>query len=120
MISLVILLELALSIVYGYFILYYVENIAFFSNLPADGLHDWGILFVISLEFQEIKYQPLPMTQPWNFKKNASTVPYGTAKIFRKFPQGSFPPVESLWWMRGWGTGKGLSPERAFPRFAPR
>ena len=46
MISLVILLELALSIVYGYFILYYVENIAFFSNLPADGLHDWGILFV--------------------------------------------------------------------------
>ena len=62
-------------IVYGCFISHYVENIAFFSDFPADGLHDWGILFVTPLEFQEIKYQPFPMAQP---RKKASTMFYGT------------------------------------------
>ena len=57
------------------FYLYYAENIAFFSNFPADGLHDWGILLVTPLEFQEIKYQPFPMAQP---REKASTMFYGT------------------------------------------
>ena len=30
----------------------YTENTRFFSYLSADGLCDWGILLVISLEFQ--------------------------------------------------------------------
>ena len=42
----------------------YAENICFF-RFSADGLHDWGILLVIPLEFQEIKHQPFPMTQPF-------------------------------------------------------
>ena len=29
-----------------------------FSPVFADGLHDWGILLVIPLEFQGIKHQP--------------------------------------------------------------
>ena len=64
----------------------YTENICFF-RFSADGLHDWGILLGISLEFQEIKYQPFSMTQPfllaestvralcwlllWNFKEKS-------------------------------------------------
>ena len=43
----------------------YTENICFFSNVSAGGLRDWGILLVISLEFQGNK---------------ASTVFYDTAK----------------------------------------
>ena len=39
-------------------------NTAFFSNLSTDGLHDGGTLLVVPLEFQEIKHQPFPMTQP--------------------------------------------------------
>ena len=46
----------------------YTENICFFSKLSAGGLCDWGILLVISLEFQGNK---------------ASTVFYDTANIFR-------------------------------------
>ena len=42
----------------------YTENICFFSNVSAGGLRDWGILLVISLEFQGNK---------------ASTVFYDTA-----------------------------------------
>ena len=59
----------------GCFISYYTENIAFFSSFPADGLHDWGILLVTPLEFQEIKHQPFPMAQP---REKASTMFYGT------------------------------------------
>ena len=44
----------------------YIENIYFFQFF-AGGLHDWWILLVISLEFEEIKHQPFSMTQP-NFK----------------------------------------------------
>ena len=44
----------------------YTENIYFLSNFSVGGLHDWGILLVISLEFQEVKHQPFSMTQPWN------------------------------------------------------
>ena len=40
------------------------EKRDFFSNFSADGLHDGGTLLVISLESQEIKRQPFPMTQP--------------------------------------------------------
>jgi len=43
----------------------YTENICFFSEFSAGGLCGWGILLVISLEFQGNK---------------ASTVFYGTAK----------------------------------------
>jgi len=42
----------------------YTENICFFSKFSAGGLCDWGILLVISLEFQGNK---------------ASTVFYDTA-----------------------------------------
>jgi len=34
------------------------ENRCFLFNFSAGGLHDWGILLAISLEFQEIKHQP--------------------------------------------------------------
>ena len=50
--------------VYGCFISVYDEKRGFFFNFLADGLHDWGILLGIPLEFQEIKHQPLPMAQP--------------------------------------------------------
>ena len=40
------------------------EKRDFFSNFSADGLHDGGTLLVISLESEEIKRQPFPMTQP--------------------------------------------------------
>ena len=39
-------------------------EIYIFSNFSAGGLHDWRILLVISLEFQEIRHQPFSMTQP--------------------------------------------------------
>jgi len=45
----------------------YTENICFFSKFSAGGLCDWGILLIISLEFQGNK---------------ASTVFYGTALFF--------------------------------------
>jgi len=35
-----------------------------FIYFSADGPHDGGVLFVIPLELQEIKHQPLPMAQP--------------------------------------------------------
>ena len=46
----------------------YTEIYAFFSNISADGLRDWGILLVISLEFQGNKASTVSMTQP-NKKK---------------------------------------------------
>ena len=46
----------------------YTENICFFSNVSAGGLRDWGILLVISLEFQGNK---------------ASTIFYDTVTHFR-------------------------------------
>ena len=49
----------------------YTENICLFSEFSAGGLCDWGILLVISLEFQGNK---------------ASTVFYGTA-LFLHFKQ---------------------------------
>ena len=55
----------------------YTENICFFSNVSAGGLRDWGILLVISLEFQGNK---------------ASTVFYDTAKI-NSLPAESLSPV---------------------------
>ena len=42
----------------------YTENICFFSKFSAGGLCDWGILLVISLEFQGKKHQPFSMVQP--------------------------------------------------------
>ena len=42
----------------------YAEKRDFFSSFSADGLHDGGTLLVMPLEFQEIKHQPFPMTQP--------------------------------------------------------
>ena len=39
-------------------------EIYIFSNFSAGGLHDWRILLVISLEFQEIRHQPFSMAQP--------------------------------------------------------
>ena len=55
----------------------YIENICFSFNLSAGGLCDWGILLVISLEFQGNK---------------ASTVFYDTAKI-NSLPAESLSPV---------------------------
>ena len=43
-----------------------------FLQFSAGGLHDWGILLVIHLEFQEIKHQPFSMTQPKNFAHRAT------------------------------------------------
>ncbi|WP_302552406.1 hypothetical protein [uncultured Bilophila sp.] len=40
------------------------ENNGFLSSFSASGLHAWGILSVIPLEFQEIRHQPFPMAQP--------------------------------------------------------
>ena len=56
----------------------YTENICFFSKFSAGGLCDWGILLVISLEFQGNK---------------ASTVFYDTAYLKRKNTEwrGRFP-----------------------------
>ena len=51
----------------------YTENICFFSNFSAGGLHDWRILLVISLEFQEITHQPFSMTQPLRTKNFPKT-----------------------------------------------
>ena len=51
----------------------YTENICFFSKFSAGGLCDWGILLVISLEFQGNK---------------ASTVFYDTAFRIVPLPQG--------------------------------
>ena len=38
---------------------------AIFFQFSADGLHDWGVLLVISLESQEIRQQPFSMAQPF-------------------------------------------------------
>ena len=54
----------------------YTENICFFSKFSAGGLCDWGILLVISLEFQGNK---------------ASTVFYDTAYLKRKNARGKGP-----------------------------
>ena len=43
----------------------YAEKYMLFLQFSAGGLHDWGILLVIPLEFQEIKHQPFSMTQPY-------------------------------------------------------
>ena len=58
----------------------YIENIYFFQFF-AGGLHDWGILLVISLEFQEIKHQPFSMTQP-NLKFKMRSLRHWTAQIY--------------------------------------
>ncbi len=42
----------------------HAEKRDFFSSFSAGGLHDGGTLLVMPLEFQEIKHQPFPMTQP--------------------------------------------------------
>ena len=51
----------------------YTENIYFLSNFSVGGLHDWGILLVISLEFQEIKHQPFSIAQPLRTKNFPKT-----------------------------------------------
>ena len=56
-------------IAHGCFVSAILKNICFFQ-FSAGGLHDWGILLVIHLEFQEIKHLPFSMTQP--FKKALS------------------------------------------------
>ena len=38
----------------------YDGNTAFFSNFFAGGLHAWGRLLVIPLEFQKTRHQPFP------------------------------------------------------------
>ena len=54
-------------IAHGCFVSAILKNICFLSKFSAGGLCDWGILLVISLEFQGNK---------------ASTVFYGTALFF--------------------------------------
>ena len=41
------------------------EKYGLFSGFLIGGIHDYGILLAIPLEFQEIKHQPFPMTQPF-------------------------------------------------------
>ena len=48
------------------------EKRDFFSNFSADGLHDGETLLVMPFEFQEIKHQPFPMTQPQYFGRPRS------------------------------------------------
>ena len=67
--------------VHGCFVSAISENICSFSKFSAGGLCDWGILLVISLEFQGNK---------------ASTVFYGTAKflgVWLKSHMGAVLPV---------------------------
>ena len=80
------------------------ENRGVFSKFSAGGFHDRGILLVIPLAFQEIKYQPLPMTQPLVFWKAA---PLASGE---KWQEG-FDKVESLWRGGGGLEGRKLSPE---------
>ena len=49
---------------YGRFIFTIYLKYRLLLNFLADGLHDWGILFVIPLEFQERKHQPFSTVQP--------------------------------------------------------
>ena len=37
------------------------------SSFPVGGLHSWGILLVVPLEFQKIRHQPFPMTHSLYF-----------------------------------------------------
>ena len=39
-------------------------EIYIFSNFSAGGLHDWGSLLIILLEFQGKRHQPFSMMQP--------------------------------------------------------
>ena len=64
----------------------YTEKYMLFLQFSAGGLHDWGILLVIPLEFQEIKHQPLPMAQP---RKGRRAVP-GGIRPFDDFLKNSF------------------------------
>ena len=42
----------------------YTGNTGIFSSFSAYGLHAWGLLLVIPLEFQGKKHQTFPMAQP--------------------------------------------------------
>ena len=77
--------------VYGCFISVYDEKRGFFFNFLADGLHDWGILLGIPLEFQEIKHQPLPMAQPFCF---GSVI--GGIHLFSMMKIRPFSPIYSV------------------------
>ena len=48
------------------FFIYNILKLPVFLSHFADGLHDWGILLVTPLEFQEITYQPFSMAQPFS------------------------------------------------------
>ena len=52
-------------IVYGCFISTVWWKYRIFLKFLVDGFHNCGILLAIPLEFQEIKHQPFPMTQPF-------------------------------------------------------
>ena len=49
-------------------------NAAFFSKFPLGGIHNRGILLVISLQLQGKKHQPFPMAQP--FRTVSKPCPY--------------------------------------------
>ena len=60
------------AIAHGFLSRQYAEKYMLFLQFSAGGLHDWGILLVIHLEFQEIKHQPFSMTQPEAFALSMS------------------------------------------------
>ena len=57
-------IEIGSVIVHGCFCFINILKIYTFSKISTGRLCDWGILLVISLEFQGKKHQPLSMTHP--------------------------------------------------------
>ena len=78
------------------FLLYWMYGLSI--DFPADGPHDWGIVSVISLEFQGIKHQPFPMAQPFI---KGSVIAYGCFistvrwkySLFLRFSPWLEPPI---------------------------
>ena len=56
-------------------------KIYIFFSFSAGGPHDWGILLIISLEFQEIKHQPFSMTR----FQVVSSIVYNILKLLNCF-----------------------------------
>ena len=68
----------------------YTENICFFSNVSTGGLRDWGILLVISLEFQGNKASTVFYDTA--FKKRAEKTKH-VRKPFHTFLRCFSPPA---------------------------
>ena len=58
----------------GLFFVIYLKYKLFLSFFLADGLHDYGILFAIPLELQEIQHQSFSMAQPFYLSSDFSWI----------------------------------------------